>query len=207
MDSVGDLSRLAWTFLKSSTKNSSDLFYFSKITIMNVLLNIMSQANFTTKLLNLELIVERSGLKSGQRVADFGCGRNGHFVFMLAKLVGNHGSVYAIDIIKSHLELVAKERDLHNLSQIKTVWSNLELVGATNIEPASLDASFLINILHQTKKPLEVIKEAARISKKDAKIIIIDWSRHHSPLGPEESSRIDRNKLVDASKKNRFIFR
>jgi hypothetical protein len=71
---------------------------------------------------------------------------------MLAKLVGNHGSVYAIDIIKSHLELVAKERDLHNLSQIKTVWSNLELVGATNIEPASLDASFFNKYLTSNKE-------------------------------------------------------
>jgi len=161
----------------------------------------MSQVNFTTKLLNLDLIIERSGIKAGQSIADLGCGRSGHFVFMLGKIVGMKGMVYAVDVIKNNLDLVTKEADLNNVKNIKTIWSDLEIFGATKLEPGSIDISFLINTIHQSKKPIEVLRETVRITKKGGKIVIIDWSQNSSPMGPIEGNKIDKNKLVDASKK------
>jgi len=162
----------------------------------------MTGINFTTKLLNLNLILEKSQIKAGQSIADLGCGRSGHFAFLLARHVGSKGVVYAVDIIKQNLAIIEKEASLNHISNIKTIWSDIEIYGATQIMPESIDICFLINAIHQSKKPLESLRESIRITKKGGKLIIIDWSKISSPLGPDSSIRIDKDKLVDAAKKN-----
>jgi ubiquinone/menaquinone biosynthesis C-methylase UbiE len=100
------------------------------------------------------------------------------------------------------LELINRESKQHNIANITTIWSDLEILNATKIANDSVDASFLINSIHQSKKPLNILREAIRITKKGGKIILIEWSGLASPLGPETANRIDKNKLVDVSKKN-----
>ncbi|MCX6779720.1 MAG: hypothetical protein NT034_00885 [Candidatus Magasanikbacteria bacterium] len=49
-------------------------------------------------------IFQKVGLSSGMRVADMGCGRTGHFVLPAARVVGEKGLVYAVDILKDVLQ-------------------------------------------------------------------------------------------------------
>lgn len=161
----------------------------------------MRHIHTNTHLLRPDLVAERAGVKAGQKIADLGCGRSGHLAFYLTRLVGAHGLVYAVDIIKPHLEEIDSELNRHEIKNLRTVWSDLELAGATNIEESSLDLVFIVNTLHQSKKPLDLLKEAARLTKSGAKLVVVDWSRHASPLGPDEKQRIDKRKLVDAVKK------
>lgn len=49
------------------------------------------------KFLKPQNIVASIGIKSGQRVADLGCG-SGFYVLAAAKMVGNTGRVLAIDV-------------------------------------------------------------------------------------------------------------
>jgi len=46
-------------------------------------------------LLNAEALLKKIGLKEKMKVADFGSGAYGHFVFPAAQLVGKRGTVYA----------------------------------------------------------------------------------------------------------------
>src|SRR3989338_11597175 len=96
------------------------------------------------ELLDPEEIFKHIELKGGQRVADLGCGGAGHFVLPAAQKVGSLGTVYAVDILKSVLQTVASKARLEGVANVKTVWSNLELPGATKIPKESLDAAFLI---------------------------------------------------------------
>ena len=82
-------------------------------------------------LLDVGLILTKSGLEQGMAVADFGCGTTGHFVFPAADIVGRHGIVYAVDIMKVALEAIQRRVRKENRTNIITVWSNLEIFGAT----------------------------------------------------------------------------
>lgn len=161
----------------------------------------MRHIHVNTRLLQPSLVIEKAGVKSGQSIADLGCGKNGHLAFHLTGLVGSRGRVYAVDIIKSHLDDIDGELKRQAIKNLRTVWSDLERIGATDIEESSLDVAFIINTLHQAQKPLDLLREAVRLTKSGAKVVVVDWSRYASPLGPDDVYRIDKNKLVDSVKK------
>lgn len=137
-------------------------------------------------------ILKKANLAEGQAVADLGAGTAGHFVIPAAHMVGGKGRVYAVDILKSALEGIQSRAKLEGLTNLETVWSDLEVYGATKINNDSLDAAFLINILFQTKERGEVIKEAVRLIKPGGRLIIVDWKSTNIPsFGPDIEKRIN----------------
>lgn len=151
-----------------------------------------------TALFDIASILSKMGLGERQQVADLGCGNFGFFVYPLARLVGKQGKVYAVDILKSTLEEVGKESKKNNLSQIITVWSNLEVFKATKIETNSLDSVLLVNILHQSEKKIEILREAIRLLKRGGRMLIIEWKNTDSPLGPSPEKRVNLDSLKAA---------
>jgi len=148
-------------------------------------------------LINAQLLLERSGIGEGMKVADLGCGISGHFVFPAARLVGKKGKIYAVDILRNVLETIVKIARQDRLENVETVWSDLETFGATKIDPASLDIAFLINTLYQTKRKIDVIKEAARLVKKNGKIVVAEWKNIAIPFGPSPENRVNEPLLKD----------
>lgn len=146
--------------------------------------------NKNTILFDIDGILRKISVEEGQRVAELGCGNFGFFVWPLAKIVGRRGQVYAVDILKSTLEEVRRRALKDGWSQVKTVWSNLEIFKATAIEANSLDAALLVNVLYQSEKRAEIIREAARLLKRHGKLLIVEWSNADSPLGPEMGKRV-----------------
>ncbi|MFA5000046.1 MAG: class I SAM-dependent methyltransferase [Patescibacteria group bacterium] len=154
-----------------------------------------------TALLDIETILNKMDIGERQKVAELGCGNNGFFVFPLARLVGRYGKVYAVDILKSTLEEIRKEAVKKNLAQIMPIWSNLEIFKATDIEASSIDNALLVNILHQSDKRLEILREAIRLLKRNGKLLIIEWKSADIPLGPAPERRVKIEALKAAAPK------
>jgi SAM-dependent methyltransferase len=138
------------------------------------------------------------GMNIGNIVADLGAG-GGLFSLTAARIVGDQGQVYAVDIIKNSLSEIESKARMAGLYNIKSVWSNLEILGATKIPEASLDFAMIVNVLFQSKKHFEVMSEATRLLKPGGKLLIIDWSDTSPGFAPATNMRVDKNKLVDNS--------
>lgn len=141
-------------------------------------------------LFDIEKIISKIKPSEGQKIADLGCGNFGFFVWPLAKLVGRKGSIYAVDVLKSSLEEIRRKALKDNFPQVKAVWSNLEMFKATNIETNSLDAALLVNVLHQSEKKGDILREALRMLKRGGQLMIIEWGNGESPLGPKPDRRV-----------------
>jgi len=152
-------------------------------------------------LLDVNLILNKAQVGDRMKVANLGCGSSGHFVFPCAALVGKKGKVYAVDILKTVLERIDRQSRQENLQNIETIWSNLEIYNATKIESGSLDTALLINILYQSHKRAEILRESIRMIKKDGTILLVEWKNISSPLGPPVEERVKKNLLEDAGKK------
>lgn len=152
--------------------------------------------------MNPEEIFKRLGIKEGDRVAHLGCGGAAQFVVPAAKLVGKESILYAVDILKPVLEATISKARLEGVYNIKAVWSDLEVYGATRIPAESLDSAFLINILYESKNQLEIIKEAARLIKPNGKLLIVDWSQKPGPIGPSLQARTNQKKVEEMLREN-----
>ncbi len=149
------------------------------------------------ELLNAQEIIAKLGLKAGDKIADLGCGGVGHFIIPAAQIVGQGGIAYAVDILKSALMSVVSRARLMGVNNIKTVWSNLEIVGAAKIPEQSLDYAFIKNVLFQSKFHENIFKEADRLLKPGGKILVIDWKQEKTPFGPPAVDRVKPEKVKE----------
>lgn len=144
-----------------------------------------------SELINAPVILkEHLRVVSGHIVASFGCGGSGFFTLAAAKLVGDSGQVYAVDIVKGALSSVDGKARLQGLYNIKTVWSDLEMYGATQIPENSIDHGLLVNILFQSKRHGDIFKEVTRLIKPGGNLLVIDWNQAVIPFGPPLTDRI-----------------
>lgn len=126
----------------------------------------------------------------GAQLADLGCGGAGYFTLPAARLVGSWGKVYAVDILKSALDGVMSKARLENLTNIETVWSDLERVGAAKLTPETLDFGLLVNIMFQSRQNENILRETRRLLKVGGKLLVVDWKVEPTPLGPPLATRL-----------------
>ena len=151
-----------------------------------------------------QLIFEKAQLQPGMHVADLGCGQTGHIIFPAAKIIGSHGIVYAVDILKDVLEVIKKRAALSNLLNIQPVWSDLEWVGHTAIPERSLDIIFLVNTLVQSDNRHAILEESRRLLKKKSRLVVVDWTKKGLPFGPQDARFVNFKNIKDWSRLHGF---
>jgi ubiquinone/menaquinone biosynthesis C-methylase UbiE len=139
--------------------------------------------------LHPEKVLSQLGLKEGMRVADFGCG-HGYFSIPVAKAVGKDGRVFSIDVLNEALEAVRSCAQLENISNIETLRGNLEVPGGSKVSADSVDLVLIHNVLFQTQKKSDIIKEAKRVLKSGGRLELTDWLHEKKAIGPQEGWRI-----------------
>ena len=150
-----------------------------------------------TVLLNVSDIVKRLDIKESYTIVDLGCGGGGHFVDVLARLAGKKGKVYALDVQKQVLDVVASKMTQLGLTNVEYVWSNLETYGAAKIPNESCDIALLVNVLFQNKDHTAILRESMRFLRNGGRLVIIDWKKSSSLFGPPQDLRVEPMKLKD----------
>jgi ubiquinone/menaquinone biosynthesis C-methylase UbiE len=157
------------------------------------------------QLIDAKIIFEKSQLRPGLHIADFGCGQTGTLVFPASIIIGERGVVYAVDILKTALEQINKRVKLENLSNVHTVWSDVERVGGTAIPEKSLDTIYIMNILSHAISSQNMLREAARLLKEKGRLTIIDWARGGLPFGPKSEKMINFEDIKKWATTNNFV--
>lgn len=142
-----------------------------------------------SSLINPFRVLEHVGIRERMHVADLGCGALGHYVFPSAQLVGPKGVVYAVDILREALSLLERRARDDQYANIRYVWSDIEVVGATHI-PQPVDLSLLVNVLWHLPDHKSVVEEMARITKKGGRALVIDWKPSATGIGPSGDRRL-----------------
>src|SRR3989344_759799 len=152
-----------------------------------------------------EKILGEVGVHTGMRVADFGSGA-GYFAIPLAKLVGDEGVVYAVDIQKPVLESVQSRVKLFTIFNIQIIRGDLEKESGSTLEAESVDMVLCANVLYQARDKKAIIVEAKRVLVKEGELVVIEWNTD-SALGPALTSRIPADSLKSLAEGEGFIFK
>jgi ubiquinone/menaquinone biosynthesis C-methylase UbiE len=155
--------------------------------------------------LNPEEALKQLNITKGMKVADFGCGA-GYFSIPLAKAVDNEGKVYALEVLDTALESVRSQAKIRGLFNIETKRCNLEIAGGSGLEDKSVDLVVLANILFQSDKKADIIKEASRIAKQRGEMVVIDWQANQ-PMGPPKELIISPGSVRKIAEKEGLKFK
>lgn len=143
------------------------------------------------------------GITPGMIVADFGAG-SGAYVFECAKLVGDTGHVYAIDVQKELLRKIHNEAIRKNLSNVSIVWGDVEAVHGSKLAEVSVDIVIISNMLFQAEDKRAVFREAHRVLKDEGILVVIDWSDSFGGLGPRAADIVTKDAVMDIAARERF---
>ncbi len=138
-------------------------------------------------------ILRKMGLsKRVQDVADFGSGY-GTFTIPAAKIVP--GTVCAIDLEKTMVELLKDKAEKTGRQNIKPILRDIDSEGS-GLQDESVDYVMLFNILHGSHAE-SILKEAHRILKPKGTVGIIHWNYDPTtPRGPPMEIRLKPEQII-----------
>ncbi len=101
-----------------------------------------------------------AGLEKGQVVLEYGCGI-GSYTIPAAQIVGDEGTVYALDIHPLAIATVSKRAAKEKLANVKTILSDRD----TGLPDESVDVILLYDTLHLVRDKQALLAELHRILK------------------------------------------
>jgi len=139
-------------------------------------------------------VVADVGLTPGMAIADIGCG-TGYFAFRLAKVVGDTGTVFAVDISQEALDAVSDRVRAES-------WANVRVVRSeptdTTLPPGSLDAAFVCDVFHEMPEDqrLPLARSIVESLKPGGLFYLIDYRKSHDVTFDPYEELIPREDLV-----------
>ncbi|GIM30355.1 SAM-dependent methyltransferase [Clostridium polyendosporum] len=134
--------------------------------------------------LNPKNTLIKAGFKDNMVLCDIGAG-TGIFSFPATQI--SSSNIYALEISDSMIELLKNrmtERNTKNL-KIKKVDS-----AALPLDNNSCDMTIMVTVLHEVEDKEFMLNEIKRVLKEKGKLMIIEFHKRKTPMGPPIDHRI-----------------
>ena len=129
-------------------------------------------------------IIELLELKKGSAVADIGSGA-GYFTLKIAPIVGEHGSVFAVDILKEPLAFLWIRALLHHQSNVHIIHGEQD---NPHLPQGQIDAVLIANTYHELMHPRAVLNHVFHSLRRGGRIVIVDRG---PPPSDQQSGEIE----------------
>lgn len=144
------------------------------------------------------LVLKDIGLGSNTVWADIGCG-TGFFTIPLAKQVQQ---VYALDIRAEMLDDLNKSLTKLEILNVKVLQSEESRFPLTE---QLIDGILTSLVLHEVDDPVAFFRELNRILKKDGRLVVIEWAKASTEMGPPIEHRLSIQQLDDWAHATGFV--
>jgi ubiquinone/menaquinone biosynthesis C-methylase UbiE len=111
----------------------------------------MMESRFRYRFFGPTRILRGADIRPGQTVLEVGCG-TGFFTLPAARLLGDQGSLVAMDILPMSVEAVTKKVQTANLKNVRVVLGD---VLNTQLAAESLDAVLIFGVIPAPMLPME----------------------------------------------------
>jgi ubiquinone/menaquinone biosynthesis C-methylase UbiE len=147
-----------------------------------------------------QLNLESIGLRSGMVFMDVGCG-DGFFTIPAARLVGEKGKVYAVDVSTSAINRLKREAAEKGL---KNVTAKVGASEETVFCNECADIVFYSIVLHDFRDPAKVLQNAKKMIKPAGTLVNLDWKKKPMPFGPPMQIRFSEEQAANLIKQAGF---
>jgi len=134
-------------------------------------------------------LLKAAGLKSGQKVLEVGCGP-GFFTIPAAKIVGEEGSIYAVDTHPLAIKKVQEKVEREGIKNVNPILAN---ASDTELPDQSIDLAFVFGLRYIAGGLENLISESYRILKPEGVLSF-------------EKTRGSEKKLIEDVEREGFIY-
>jgi ubiquinone/menaquinone biosynthesis C-methylase UbiE len=145
------------------------------------------------------------GIHNGSFIADLGAG-SGAYTLAAAKIVGDGGKVFAVDVQGDLLARIKNAAAGAHLKNVEAVHGDIEELGGTRLKDISVDIALACNVLFQVEQKENFADEIKRILKPNGRVLVVDWSDSFGGLGPQPEHVITESQAKELFEKHGFAF-
>jgi len=122
-------------------------------------------------------------VKPGMTVCDMGCG-NGYHTLPLAEMVGDKGTVYAVDVQPEMIAMLKQNiesKGLKNIIPINSSYSDPKL------PPNTCDLILLVDVYHEFSHPVQMLAGMRAALKPGGQLVLVEFRAEDPavPIKPE----------------------
>ena len=127
-----------------------------------------------------DLLLEALALRPGEVVADIGAG-SGYFSWRMARVVGETGRIYAVEIQQEMLDLLMANMGRRDVAA--RVAPILGTVQDPKLPDAAVDTILLVDVYHELDFPWEMTQAMVRALKPGGRLVLVEY-RGEDPAVP-----------------------
>ena len=133
-----------------------------------------------------ELVLQKMGDLNGKTVADIGVG-TGYFAF---RIIQRGAHVIGIDIDKRFLDYIEERKAELSPDVASRLETRLTVPESPELSPDEVDWVLIVNTYHFLEHRVNYLKKLYKALKPGGKIMIVDFKKGYSPVGPAESAKV-----------------
>ena len=129
------------------------------------------------------LMLANLGLKQGLTICDMGCG-NGFYTLQLAKMTGESGHVFGIDIQPEMLQLLNKRADEQGVRNVSPV---LGTFTDPRLPKGKIDLILLVDVYHEFSHPEQMLAAMREALSPEGVCVLVEFRAEdpNVPIKPE----------------------
>jgi len=122
-------------------------------------------------------------IKPGMTVCDMGCG-SGYHTLPLAEMVGDKGTVYAVDVQPEMIAMLNKNIESKGLKNIIPIHSSFS---DPKLPPNTCDLILLVDVYHEFSHPVQMLAGMRAALKPGGQLVLVEFRAEDPavPIKPE----------------------
>ena len=146
--------------------------------------------------LNPKNLLIKAGFQENMILCDIGAG-TGVFTFPATEISNN--DIYALEISDNMIELLTKRMIERNIKNLKIKKVDSSILPLNNL---SCDMVIMVTVMHELDNKELMIDEIKRILKQKGKLVIIEFHKKKTPMGPPVDHRISEEYVEEIGNSN-----
>ena len=148
-------------------------------------------------ILDPHIVLNAIGLKEGDVFLDAGSG-DGYMSLAASSIVGEKGTVYAVDSYEESMDILKKEIESKNIENITPIIADIRK--KIPIKDGTVDLCYMANVLHgfvENDETEKVMSEVRRIIKPGGTLAVVEFQKIENTPGPPLNVRIAPKKIKE----------